>query len=129
MMGDRRERIRHSGHPMRVRDRAERGLRRRPSVDLPPCRAGQRRVVLGGDLHCEVMRMLTIVDLLAVTLFARGQQVRVAATANRPRLETEHATESHMAASDATPCHTHYPVDASHLVGAAIARIMEKLQE
>ena len=114
---------------MRIRDGAERRLGCRSAVELKARGADERRVVLGCDLHEQIVRMLPIVDLLAATELARCEQIRITTATDRPRLEADHATQRKMAAPGTALCHPHQPVDASGLVGAALVRFVQVLQE
>ncbi len=75
--------------------------------------------------------MLAIVNRVAVTGFARRQQIGIAAAANRPRLEAEHRANADAAGAGAAASHAHHPVDAAGLVRAAMlrGRLVDELQE
>src|SRR5512147_636804 len=98
---------------MRVRDGAERRLGCRSTEQLPADGADERRIVPRRDLHEQIVRMLAVVNRLSTTQLAGREQVRITATANCPRLEARHATQSEAAASGAAFRHYHQPVDAS----------------
>ena len=125
----RRDRVRHRRRPVRKRHRAERRFGRRPSKYLPAQAARQRRVVLGRQLHDQIVRMLAVVDRLAVALLARGEQVGIAAARDGERLEAEHAAERQSPAREGPLRHAHEPVDAAALVGPAIARLVQELDK
>src|SRR5690349_21373233 len=75
------------------------------------------------------MWMLEVMDCFVLAEFAARQQIRVAAAANRPGLETDHAAQAKMTSADIPVGHTHEPVDAAELRVTAIASLLEVLQE
>src|SRR3954463_287572 len=83
------ERTWHRRDAMRERGRPERRLARGTAVQLQSNTAGERPIVGDGELHEQVVRMLAIVDRLPAAHFPAGEQIRIAAPANRPRLEAD----------------------------------------
>src|SRR5205809_6627956 len=73
--------------------------------------------------------MLVVMNLFALASFPTGEEVGVAAPANRPGLGAEHAAELHAAGSRGSLGHTHDPVDTPELVVAARAGLMEELKK
>lgn len=120
MVRDRRHRIGHGGDPMGKAGRAERGLAGESGVRVPPDCADQRPIALGRQLHEDVVRMLFVVNGVAVAHLAGCQQIRISATADRPGLEAEHATHADGAATQRAPSHQHEPIDAARLRRAPV---------
>ena len=75
------------------------------------------------------MRMLPVMNLLALALLTAGEKIRIPAAANRPGLGAEHAPEHDTPVSHISLRHAHDPVDAAELVVTAIAGFMKKLDE
>src|SRR5215208_4154919 len=73
--------------------------------------------------------MLAIMNLLVATELAGRKQVGIAATADRPRLEADHAAEHELPAACRPFRHSHQPIDASGLMTATVARLVQVLQE
>jgi hypothetical protein len=105
---------------MRKSRRPERRLAGRTAIDLPAPSPCHRPVVLDRQFHEEVVRVLAIVDGVAVAGFAGSQQVGVAAAGDRPRLETGHRPQPEASRAQRPPRHRHAPVDAAGLVRAAM---------
>ena len=76
---DRRNRIQHRRHAMRESDRAERWFPCESAINLPAQRTAQRPIVVRRKLHEEVVRMLTIVNRVAVAHLSRGEEIDRAA--------------------------------------------------
>ena len=57
---------------MRIGHGAKGRLAGRAAVHLPPHGTSYRRVVLGRELHEQIVRMLPIVNLLSIALLASG---------------------------------------------------------
>src|SRR5204863_9007115 len=66
MVRNRRQRVRHGGYAVRICHGSERRLASRTAIYLPAGRSLERRVVLGRDLRQEIVRMLPVVDGLAL---------------------------------------------------------------
>lgn len=114
---------------MRVSDGTKRRLTREAAIDLPPKTTGQRAIVFGCHLHEEIVWVLPVVDRRAITHFAGGQQIRIAAPGDRQGFEARHAPESEAAARDIAPRHSHHPVDAAGLLFSTVATLVEELSE
>ena len=121
--------IRHGRYAVWKRDGPQSRFPDGAAIDLPSGHAAQRRVVRGGYLHEQIVLMLPVVDLLAATLLARCEQVRIPAAGHGPRLQTEHAAKLQMAVRHAAIGHAHHPVDAAGLIGSARTRRMHVLHE
>jgi hypothetical protein len=121
MVADRCDRIVHRREAMRESRWPERGLAGEGRIELPADRLHQRPVVLRGQLHEEIVRMLTIVDGVPFANLSRRQHVERAASWQRPRLETEHRSEAERSLSSASPRHRHTPVAALELMCAESA--------
>ena len=76
---------------MREARRPERRLAREREVELGADVVGDLAAVERGELHEEVVRVLAVVQRLAVQRLAALQQQRVAAASDRRGLEREHA--------------------------------------
>ena len=114
---------------MRIGHRPQRRLANRPAVHLPANRSGERRVVPGRELHHQIVGMLPIVNRLSIAPLAAREQVRIPTAADRPRFRAEHSTNHHASAAHCSLSHPHHPVDAAELIAAAIARLVQELQE
>src|SRR6187200_1923971 len=92
-------------------------------------------VVVDGELHEQVMRLLPIMDGVALTHLAEHEVVQGAASGNRQWLGTEHRADAEAAGAEVATSHGHAPVDASDLMSAgaaspvAIARFVDALHE
>src|SRR5262245_43918173 len=73
--------------------------------------------------------MLAIVNRLALTHLAAGEEIGIPTPSNRPRLQADHAPEAEVARSDFAIRHPHEPVDASCLIVASIAGLVQVLHE
>src|SRR5690242_13535900 len=71
------------------------------------------------QLHEEIVRVLSIMQRLAVIGLARLEQQRVASRPDGPWLGAHHAPELEATAADIATGHEHCPVDATELVVAA----------
>src|SRR6185503_14052566 len=120
MMRNWRERIRKRRRPMRERGRTERRLPRWSHIELPSSRSGQSVVVLRGQLHEQIVRMLSVVDGVPFTYLAGREQIRIATSANRPRLCAQHGSQREAARSEVTLRRPHCPVDAAKLMTAPV---------
>ena len=84
---------------MREPRRAQRRFAGQCRVRVQAQAAGKRPLVVGGQLHEQVVRMLQIVDGVAGADLAGGDQVGIAAAADRPRLGAEHRPNADPAAA------------------------------
>jgi hypothetical protein len=57
-------------------------------------RLAERPLVSRRQFHEQIMRMLAIVNRLAAAQLAARQQIRIAASIDRPRLEADHCRET-----------------------------------
>ena len=91
---------------MRVRDRTERRLADRSAVREPANAAAKRPLVLERELHEQVVRVLAIVNGVAVAGLTGRKQIGIPAAADRPRLGTEHRAHANATAAGlaAAPC-------------------------
>ena len=126
MVGNRRQRVGHGGYAVRIRHGAERRLAGGTAIHLPADRSFQRGVVRRRDLHHEIVRVLPVMNLLALALFTARQQIRIATAADGPRLGAEHAAEHDAALARVPLRHAHDPIDAAELVGARDRRTREE---
>ena len=114
---------------------AERRFAGQAAVDLPSPRPAQRSVVVGRELHHEVVRLLAIVDRVALADLTRGEVVQRPAVRNRPRLGAQHRAHADSAGADLPARHEHPPVDAACLSGRgaagpmAFARFIDQLRK
>jgi hypothetical protein len=63
-----------------------------------------------------IVRVLAIVNRVAVARFSRRQEIRVPAAGNRPWFGTEHRPQADPAGAGRPSCHRHQPVDAAALI-------------
>ena len=128
-------RVRHGRRTVRVSGRAERGLSRHAGIDLPPPRSAERALVVDGQFHDEIVRLLAVVDGVAVTDLACREVVQRAAAGHRPRLGAQHRAHTDTTAAKPSTGHEHAPVEAARLAGAeaarsvAVARFVEALHD
>ena len=116
---------------MRKRRRAERRFAREARVGVQVQAAAERTLVIRSQFHEEIVRMLSIVNRVAVAHFTGGQQVGIAAAGNRPWLNAEHGAQANAAGAHRPPQHAHEPVDAAGLVTGAVnlSRLVQELPE
>jgi hypothetical protein len=73
--------------------------------------------------------MLLIANRPAIAAFPGREEIRVSASANRPRLEAEHAPDPESATREVAVRHAHEPVDAAQLIVTTIAAVKQELRE
>src|SRR4029453_12984863 len=98
-------------------------------IHLPSHISSDRCGVGRCEFHEQIVRMLPIVNLLALALFTGREQIGIPTPTNRPGLEAHHAAEPEETGPGITFGHSHRPVDASDLVITAVAGFMEIRQE
>ena len=132
---DGRNRVGDRRGAMWKRDGPERRLAGEAGIDLPAQRPAQRAIVIGGQLHEEVVRMLAVVNRVALAHLAAGQEIQETAIAHRPRFRAPHRPQPDAPAGEWSPRHQHAPVHAADLMGAGaagpmpIARFGDQLPE
>jgi len=89
-MRNRRDWIQHRGDAMRKCGRPQRRLSGQASIQLPTPRASQAPVIVGRELHKQIMWMLSIVNRISFAVLAAGEKVDVSTTGYGPRLEAHH---------------------------------------
>jgi hypothetical protein len=104
-------------------------VRRLAAVDLDAQALADRVIERDGHFHQQIVRMLPIVDPRTVADFAAGQQVGIAAAANRPRFDADHRDGGEGAGTEIVTRFGHQPVDAAPLPCAARAAVVEELHE
>ena len=120
MVRNRRDRVREGRSPVRKTRRTERGLAGQRGIAMQPEPVGERPLVVDRQLHEQIVRMLPIVNGIAVTDLTGREQVRVAATRYRPRFQAEHRAHADTAAPDRAPQHAHEPINAAGLAAGAM---------
>jgi hypothetical protein len=73
-------------------------------------------VVVGGQLHEEIVGMLPVVDGVSLAHLPGCEKVEKAAITHGPRLCAAHRADTETSAAEGTPCHDHAPVHAAGLV-------------
>ncbi len=119
-MADRRDRIRHGRRTMGKGDRTKGGLAGKTAIELPAHVAAERTVVLGCDFHQQVVRVLAIMNRVAIAQLARGQEIGITAAANGRRLQADHRAEAEAPGTQLAAGHHHQPVDAAGLTRSAV---------
>src|SRR6185312_7765720 len=112
--------IRERRHAMGKCHWAEGGFTRRSAIGEPAKTLTNRPLVLERQLHEQVVRVLSIVNGVAIAQLTCGEQIWIATSSDRPRLGAEHRGHAHATVSDLTTRHAHDPVDAAGLVRAAM---------
>ncbi|MBY0493855.1 MAG: hypothetical protein K2Y23_06540 [Cyanobacteria bacterium] len=115
MMGERTGRVRDGGRTMRIARRLERGLAAEAGVELPEPSAAQAPLVIDGELHDQIMRLLSIVHRVAAAHLADRKEIDRAATRHRPRLRRQHGADTEAAAGHAATRHDHSPIGGDNL--------------
>ena len=134
-MCDGSDRVAHRRRPVRKPRRSECRFASKASVDLPPQRSCDRPIVVGRELHEEVMRVLPIVNRVALAHLAVGQKIDEATGVDRPWLRAQHRAQAESSAAERPPAHHHEPVHAAGLMrlkssGAMdLTGLVEKLPE
>jgi len=121
---DRRERIVHRRRAMRERDRPHRRLADGRRVQRDADAIGDRALEESGELHDEIVRVLSVVQRLALVRLSGLEEQGITLTAQRPRLGAAHRAELELARRGLPRRHEHRPVQARHVVDAARAVLL-----
>src|ERR671936_291960 len=108
---------------MRVCDWTERGLSGGPACDRQRSRRGDRSAPRCGQLHEEIVWVLTVDERLSVQRFADLKDFPVSAGPDRRRVEAEHSREGDAAVACIAAPHAHPPVGDDELIAAARATL------
>src|SRR5689334_19154907 len=110
---------------MRKRNRAKRRFAGEPAIHLPSPRAAQPPIVVGGEFHEEIVRVLAIVKRVLLADFSGGEKTDVSTSRNTPGLDAHHRPEPQPSATERTPRHQHSPIRADELLVAESSGAMD----
>ena len=96
---------------------------------MTPDATADRPLVQRGQLHEQVVRMLPVVQRLALERLTALEQQRIATGPDGQRLGARHAVEVEGAAAELAHRHQHAPVDAAELIGTARTPLVVVLHE
>src|SRR5713101_3771920 len=95
---------------VRVRHWSDGRVPNRSKVERKQAFASQLQVVKRGDLHDEIMWMLSVGDWLSEGCFSLLEEYRITAFCHGRRLETQHGACREKARPERTLDHAHKPV-------------------
>src|SRR5512136_2586360 len=114
-MRDRSERDIHRRGTVHKRDWSKRWLSGRRDVRRDANALRDWPLVECAEFHPEVMRMLAIVERLAVIALSTLQKQRIAARRDGPWVETQHCSSLEAPTGELVTRHEHSPIERARL--------------
>ncbi|HET9832381.1 MAG TPA: hypothetical protein VFP91_11745 [Vicinamibacterales bacterium] len=114
---------------MHERDRSERRFPDRSAGEREPRRVVDGHSPDGGELHEQIVRMLSIAQRSTVERFACLEDFAIPVLADRGGVETQHARERQSPMRSGPTRHPHPPVRDDEFVAAARSALVIELRE